>query len=100
MAENVEQGPAGSFKLSGMVNVDTVAGYRDSLVEMISEVSFEEIEIDLREIEMQGSAVIALLISVLRESRFLEKEVRFSNCSVELHAIASACGLDKVLRLK
>jgi len=98
-AEIIQEGDSGSFELAGMVDVDTVAEYRDSLVGMISVVKSEKIEIKLGNIEIQGSAVIALLISILRESRSRGKNLVFRNCSEKLHAIASACGVDEILPL-
>jgi ABC-type transporter Mla MlaB component len=100
MSENVWQTSEGRLQLSGMVNVDTVAEYRASLVEKITASQSSEVEVELSEIEMQGSAVIALLISVLREARSLDKTVLFLNCSEKLRAIASACGVDGILQIK
>ena len=96
MPEDIIRFNSGSFHLSGTVNVETVSKYRDSLVEMISASSTDQVEVELGEIEMQGSAVIALLISVLRESRNLNKSVQFQNPSEELCAIASACGVEEI----
>ena len=99
MAENVLQRDASHYELSGTISVDSVARYRKILLEMISSSDADEIEVELGKIKMQGSAVIALLISILRESRYLNKRVVFLNCSEELRAIASACGVAGILQL-
>jgi anti-anti-sigma factor len=100
MSENVWQTSEGCLQLAGLINVDTVAEYRTSLVEKISASETNEVEVELSEIEMQGSAVIALLISILRESRSLDKTVLFLGCTEKLHAIASACGVDEILPMR
>ncbi len=100
MAENVQLRNDGCFELSGLVSVDTVGDYRESLVELISASSVDEVEVELGKLEIQGSAVIVLLISIVRECRSLAKSVVFLHCSEELRAIASACGVDEILNLK
>ena len=99
MSEYVHQETESRFRLTGDVNVDTVADYRDSLKALILASSANEIELDLDQVESQGSAVIALLISLERESRFLDKRVIYQNCSVDLQAVAAACGVQEILHI-
>jgi len=89
----------GCIQLSGVVDVETVAGYRDELVELIGLNVSHKLVIDLGRLEIHGTAVIALLISVVRESRKIQKEVLFKNCSENLLAIARACGVAEILKL-
>jgi len=89
----------GCIKLSGVVDVDTVAGYREELQEMIGSNASHKLEIDLGELEIHGTAVIALLISVVRESRKIPKEVFFKNSPENLLAVARACGVAGILKL-
>ncbi len=89
----------GCIKLSGVVDVETVVGYREELLELIRSDASHKLEIDLGGLEIHGTAVIALLISVVRESRKIQKEVLFKNCPENLLAVARACGVAGILML-
>ena len=99
-AQGCIQVPAqGCIKLSGVVDVETVTGYREELLELIRSDASHKLEIDLGGLEIHGTAVIALLISVVRESRKIQKEVLFKNCPENLFAVARACGVAGILML-
>ncbi len=81
--------------IEGLVNVDTVVDHRDALIESIKSEGCTTF--DLADLKVHGSAVIAMLISVVRESRKLGHEVSFVNCPVALLEIAEACGVREFL---
>ena len=89
----------GSIQLSGLIDVTTVAAYREALREKMGSNASHKLEIDLGGVEIHGTAVIALLISVVRESRKIHKEVLFKNCPENLLAVANACGVAEILGL-
>lgn len=99
MSEYVQQVTQDSLRITGMVSLDTVAGYRDLLVELLASNAADAVKIDLGGIEIKGSAIITLLVSLVRESKKLQKEVIFQHCPEDLLAIARACGVDEILEL-
>ena len=99
MSESARQKSEDCIELTGMIDVDSVAKYRESLTELISAWEPRQLRLELGKIEVRGSAVIALLIWLAREARKLQIDVFFEHSSEELLAIASACGVDKILAL-
>jgi anti-anti-sigma regulatory factor len=97
MPDNLED--LAMIQLSGVVDVDTVEDQRDRLLELIASYSSRAVEVDLSGLKVHGTAVIALLISTVRESRKLQKEVSFKNCPEILLAVAGACGVTDILPL-
>jgi anti-anti-sigma factor len=87
------------LRLSGVVDYATVVEQRQRLIGLISSSASQKLVIDLGEIKVRGAVVIALLISLIRESRKIQKEVRFQNCPEHLRAVASACGVADILPL-
>jgi ABC-type transporter Mla MlaB component len=99
MSETVHQEAPDLLRLSGIVSLDTVVDYRDRIVEMLNVNSAEVVTIDLRDVEIHGSAILTLLISLARESRKLQKKVIFHDCPQDLLAVAHASGVSKILEL-
>ncbi len=99
MSETVHQEAPDLLRLSGVVSLDTVVNYRDRLVEMLKLNSAKVVRIDLRDVEIHGSAILTLLISLVRESRKLQKTVTFHECPQGLLAIAHASGVSNILEL-
>ena len=99
MSETVHQEAPDSLRLSGIVNLDTVVDYRNRLVELLKVNSAEVVTIDLREVEVHGSAILTLLISLVRESKKLQKKVIFNECPQDLLAVAHASGISDILEL-
>ena len=88
-----------SVYISGIVDMETVEGLRDHLMVQIASNRGDEIKVDMAGVEIHGSAVIALLISIVRGAQPLRKKVIFHHCPDGLIAIASACGVDDILTL-
>ena len=99
MSETVHQEAPDSLRLSGIVSLDTVVDYRNRLVELLKVNSAEVVTIDLREVEVHGSAILTLLISLVRESKKLQKKVIFNECPQDLLAVAHASGISDILEL-
>lgn len=99
MSETIRQEAPDLLRLSGIVSLDSVANYLDRLVEMLKLSSSEVVRINLQDVEIQGSAILTLLISLVRESRKLEKKVTFHDCPEDLLAVAHASGISKILEL-
>ncbi len=99
MSNSSPQDEQYNFQITGLVNVETVAKYRDELVASIKSADRSIIEIDLTGIDARGSAIVALLISLKRESKKCGKQVTFSHSPDGLIAIAHACGVDQILGL-
>ncbi|MBQ62202.1 MAG: hypothetical protein CMQ19_09010 [Gammaproteobacteria bacterium] len=87
------------LQLSGVVDYASVVEQRQRLAGLISATASHKLVIDLGDIKVRGAVVIALLISLVRESRKVQKELRFQNCPDHLRAVASACGVADILPL-
>lgn len=99
MSDTVHQEAPDLLLLSGIVSLDTVVNYRDRLVELLTASSAKVVRIDLRDVEVHGSAILTLLISLAREARKLQKKVIFHDCPQDLLAVAHASGVSKILEL-
>ena len=99
MSDIVHQEAPDLLRLSGIVSLDTVVNYRDRLVELLIASSAEVVRINLRDVEVHGSAILTLLISLARESRKLQKKVIFHDCPQDLLAVAHASGVSNILEL-
>ncbi len=99
MFKYIQQVAPDSFQVSGLVSLETVVDYRNALVDIIASNSADSVGIDLQNLEIKGSAILTLLISLVRESRKLEKEVVFRHCPESILAIALACGVSEILEL-
>ncbi len=99
MSSSPLQDGQNEFRVTGLVNVETVANYRDEMVARIKSADIQNIEIDLSSVDASGSAIIALLISLMREARKNGKRVTFIHSPDNLIAIAHACGVDGILGL-
>ena len=99
MSETVHQEAPDLLRLSGIVSLDTVVNQRDRLVELLTASSAEVVRINLRDVEVHGSAILTLLISLARESRKLQKKVIFHDCPQDLLAVAHASGVSNILEL-
>lgn len=73
---------------------------RKSMGIMMAEIVGEiRVAFDLETIEMDGSAVIALLVDVLRVAKKSGVAVEFQGCSSQLMKIAAVNGVDNILPL-
>lgn len=87
----------GDYRLGGRLDLDTVADYKSrGILALRGDKEF--VRFDLAEAEINGSAVIALLVAIQREAERLNKKVEFVNCSETLLAIADACGVGEILK--
>lgn len=99
MSEHVQRISPDCLLLRGVVSLDTVVDYRNELVELVASSDVEVIRIDLGSVEIKGSVVLSLLISLVRDSRKLQKRVIFQHCSENLLAVARANSVDDILQL-
>jgi len=93
----VSRQASGEYKVSGLLDLDTVADYRDAGFEAVRREA-ETVRFDMSEAHVDGSAVIALLIAWQREAEREKKQVKFVNCPDNLLAIADACGVSEILQ--
>lgn len=91
----LQEGP-GEFRLSGLVNLDTVARFKEKGLAVLAR-GDGSVSFDFSEARVEGSAVIALLIALQREADRAGREVGFVNCPSALLDIAGACGVREVL---
>jgi ABC-type transporter Mla MlaB component len=98
-------GPGNVHRVSGRVDVDTVAA---CLQQMLVELSVEgqegqegedrqAIQFDLSAMEVEGSVALAMLVDVTRQARLIGKKVTFLSASEELRQIADLHGVRRIL---
>lgn len=80
-----------------MVDLDTVVALCGKAIEAGHARASETVVYDLGGLAVHGSAVVTLLLSIVRELR--PKRVRFERASDRLMSIASAYGIDGVVSL-
>jgi len=97
--DSSEEQIQGGLKLSGFIDVETVASYREKLVDLIASNTSDILVVDLKGLEFRGTAVVTLLITAVREARKIQKEISFENCSEDLLALTKACGVAEILSL-
>lgn len=85
------------IKVTGCLDVTTVSRYRDEGMRLIDEAVAPVI--DLSNVTVAGSAVIALLIAWQRHAAKSGKELTFVRTPANLMDIARACGVDDIVRL-
>lgn len=85
------------IKVSGRLDVTTVAWCKRAGVHLIDEV--ESAELDLADAQVVGSAAVALLIAWQRHAVNVGKQIRFINPPANLFDIARACGVDTILNI-
>jgi len=83
--------------ITGLVNIESVVDYRAKMMAEI--VGKTRVAFDLETLELDGSAVIALLVDVLRVAKKTGVDVEFQRCSPQLMKIAAVNGVDNILPL-
>lgn len=96
LTRGVERQASGEYRISGLLDLETVADYREAGVEAVRRET-ETVRFDMSEASVDGSAVIALLIAWQREAERENKQVKFINCPDNLLDIADACGVREIL---
>lgn len=87
----------GSLSLSGRLNLTTLMAYRRDLQDYLP---FKEDQVvDLSNLEVEGSAVLALLVRMVRQARRSEVELKFIGASDRLKDMASLAGIAELLHL-
>ena len=86
------------LKLSGRLDLTTLMGFRQ---ELAARFPFDrEITVNLEQLEIDGSAVLALLILMARQARKDGGSVTFTGVSDNLSAMAALSGLTELLGLE
>ncbi len=99
MAPQITADSQGRFRVEGLIDltsVEKLSAQGFALIEMGSDL----VCFDLENVEIEGSAVLALLVSWSRRARGLGKEVQFGNPYSKLIAIAEAAGVRELLCLE
>ncbi len=82
--------------VEGSLSVDTVARLREEGIALIDTLQ-DPVTIDLAGAEVQGSAVVALLIAWQRHCVQRQWSLRFIHASNHLLEIAKACDVEEIL---
>lgn len=86
-----------TISVEGCLDVDTVAACRSSGSKLMADL--DSVVIDLANVEVSGSAVIALLIAWQRRAASLGIDIQIRNPPDNLIDIAEACGVAEILPL-
>tara|TARA_E500000331_G_scaffold344107_1_gene379910 strand:+ start:1774 stop:2064 length:291 start_codon:yes stop_codon:yes gene_type:complete len=88
-----------SVTLQGLVSIDSVVSFSELMMSELNNSRSAKVVFDLSKLELEGSAVIALLVGVMREARRLGIEIEYKSCSTSLIEIAEVSGVDQILPL-
>lgn len=83
------------IKVTGPLDVTTVAHTRDAGIQLIDEIDAPEV--DLSDARVAGSAAVALLIAWLRHAARTGKQMRYTHPPANLKDITRACGVDDII---
>ena len=88
------------FEVTGCVNLDTVVGMQLQGFDVIGDASFQEtgVRIDLDKAQIEGSAILALLISWKRYAQGFNVTLSFENAPASLRQMAAASAVDTILQ--
>jgi anti-anti-sigma factor len=81
--------------LSGHLDLNSLMAYKKEIEQTVP--ANEELVVDLGGLEIEGSAVMALLVFMLRRSKGAGGTLRFESASERLVAMASLAGLVDLL---
>jgi len=99
MTVQLQQAGDDGLRLSGELNMASVAGMVDALRAPLAKTS-GVLRIDLAEVTRSDSAGLALMLEWLREARERKVELRFINLPPQLRAIAEVSDLLPLLPLE
>jgi phospholipid transport system transporter-binding protein len=89
----------GRVRIRGAIDFDTVPQLLKSGAAMFS-VPDAKVVVDFTEIELTKSVGLALMIEWPRQARRANKEIEFANVPAQMVAMATASGLEKILRIQ
>ena len=81
--------------MTGLINIESVIGYRNKMMAEID--GKTSVAFDLETLELDGSAVIALLVDVFRVAKETGVDIEYQRCSPKLMKIAAVNGVDNIL---
>ncbi len=82
--------------LQGTISLDNVSAYRDQMINLLAEKP-DLVELDLSRSELNGSAVIALLVSIQRFARTENRNLSIVRSQPKLLEMAGISGLLDIL---
>lgn len=89
----------GRIKIRGVINVDTVPGLLDA-ASGVFERPDAKVIVDFSDIEQTKSVGLALMIEWQRLARKAGKDIAFVNVPQQVIAMATASGLEKILKIE
>ena len=92
---NLDLGPDGSLRISGSVNLSTVPGLRDEVIEELDPSA--DYIMDLGSLEFEGSAVLLLLVFLVRHLRNGGGSVDFRQVPERLARMIDLAGIEWLL---
>ena len=85
------------IKVTGLLDVTTVAHTRDAGIRLIDEIDAPQV--DLSDATVAGSAAVALLIAWQRHATKTGKQIRYVHPPANLKDITRACGVDDFIEV-
>lgn len=88
-------GTEGHYRLSGVLDFETVPKLLQESLNLFK--GSPDVEIDLSAVTNSNSAGLGLLLEWMRQSRLVDRRIRFRHMPVGMFAVAQASDLDKVI---
>lgn len=95
---DIEQFEAGHFKMTGVLDFETVPAILQQSQALFS--ACDSLDIDFSAITRSNSAGLALLIEWMRNARVNNQPIAFHHLPEQMQEIAKLCGVDKDLSLQ
>jgi anti-anti-sigma factor len=86
------------YDLSGRLTLSSAMQFREDAAQEIP--ADQSVTGDLSDVEVDGSAALALLVHLVRRSRSAGGDIRFVNASGRLIRMAEMAGLEQLLALE
>ncbi len=97
MTFRLESGDKGLIRISGEVSVDESPQLLAEVESLISQMSDNEVIVDLQALKNAHSAILSALLGMVRHAKAKDKSLFFIEIPTRLFDLSRVSGLDKVL---
>lgn len=100
MLVKVNKQEQGRYTIEGELNMQSVPAVSKQLVELISQLSNNDLILDLSSVSRSDSAGVALLVEAMQLAKMADLKLSFSNLPPQMKDIAGVSGLLDILPIQ